>query len=228
MAVAATGAVVAVVGAISDFLGQRGQARIQNAQNYATKITNEANNQYQVSASALQNYIRTQQNNRILMAAGENYNTLGQNITRILDDSVRGRTAQRLQATEQIAQMSVMAAASGVGGSTTEMLNSTYRRAVEFSEQFSRESIKYAIRDMDQQRMNQISNAVASMDQGTSFAQLGHVVTSEQRVNPFGHIVRGIQGALPYIDTMMQNRAANKTDTTKTTSAPKTNNITLL
>lgn len=225
MAVAIVGAVVAVVGAISDFMGAKGQARIQNAQNYATRITNDANNEYRVAAAALQNFVRSQQNSRIMKAAGENYNTLGQNIVRTMDEAVRGTVAKRLQAAEVIGSMATAAAAVGVGGSTTEMLNSTFRRAVSFSESSDREKVRYVTGDMSQQRQNQISNAVAAMDQGTTFAQTQSHISFDQKVNPWGYALQGIQNALPYVSAFMDNRAAASAASTASSSSGSTAGI---
>lgn len=214
MAVAIAGVVVAAIGAISGFLGGKAQSTIQNAQNHATRITNQANNEYKVAAAALQNYIRSEQNNRLLKVAGENYNTFSQNITRTLDESVRGTSARRLQASEALGSMTAMASAAGVGGGTTEMLNSTYKRAVNFALQAEKEKVDYAVGDMNVQRSNQISNAVAQMDQGTTFAQTQGVYLADSKVNAFSYAIKGFSDALPYIDMMLQNRAAKNTTTT--------------
>lgn len=230
MAVAIVGVVVAAIGAISGFMGANAAAKIDNAKNNATRITNQANNEYRVAAAALQNYIRSEQNNRILKVAGENYNTLAENVTRTLDDSVRGSSAKRLVAAEAIGTMAAASAGAGVGGGTTEMLNSTFRRAVAFSQQADEEKVQYAVNDMQRQRTNQISNAVASMDQGTTFAQTQGVYLADTKVNAFGYALQGFANALPYIDTMMQQRAAARTaPATNTSSAPQsTNSITFL
>ena len=106
------------------------------------------------------------------------------------------------------------AAAAGVGGGTTEMLNSTFRRAVAFSEQSQKEKVDYATGDMRLQRSNQISNAVASMDQGTTFAERQSVILADKSVSPFPYLVQGIAGAVGYIDTYLQARKAAATTTT--------------
>lgn len=227
MAVAVVGAVVAVIGAISGFLGAKGQANIENAKNHATRITNKANNEFKVASTALQNYIRSEQNNRLLKLAGENYNALGQNMVRTYDDAMRGSAAKRIQAAESLGSMAAAAAAVGVGGSTTEMLNSTYRRAVNIQANYDREKLDYAVNDMAVSRSNQISNAVAQMDQGTSFAQTQGMYLADTKVSPLGFAMQGIANAMPYIDTWMQNRAA-KAQVQTTQAAPNTNSITLL
>ena len=213
---AAIGAVVsigsALFGGVSARSAAKGQLKVAKANTEAQEITRKARNQYEGAATALSNYIRSANNNQILKAAGANYNAIGQNIARVYEQSERGKLTQRVQAAETLGTIAAAAAASGVGGSTVDMINSTFKRVNTIQRGAQEDQLRYQAYDMYQARSNIMANASASMDQGTTHANMDNSTTITPYVNVpsmMGSLISGISDALPYISQAAQQWSAN-------------------
>lgn len=234
MAVAIVGAVVAIgsalFGASQQKAAAKGQLQIARANREAQEVVRKAKNEYEGAATALANYIRSANNNQLLKAAGKNYNAIGQNVARVYDQAERGKLTQRIAAAETLGTIAAAAAASGVGGTTVEMINSTFERVDSIQRQARDEQLDLQAYDMYQARSNVMANAVAQMDQGQTNANIDNNVAITPYVampSMLGAAVQGIGNAMPYISQAMQNwsarsqaSAAAGANTAATSTAP--------
>lgn len=206
------GAVVAIAstvfGAVSGSQAAKGQLQVAKANREASEVTRKARNEYEGAATALSNYIRSSNNNQLMKSAGANYNAIAQNIGRLSDQAQKGKLTDRIAATEALGSMTAAAAAIGVGGSTVDMMNSTFQRATTISNQARDEQEELRLYDLYDNKSNVMSNAVAQMDQGQSNAN----IDSNKAISPYiarpsvaGAVVSGLATALPYIQQFASN-----------------------
>lgn len=119
-------------------LGGINQYRLAKAQHKAQTIIDDANyaasetirradNEQGRAQGGLKNWMTSVSNQRMIESAGSQYNALGENIARQLDQAATGSLQRRIQASEQIGALTAQAAAAGVGGSTSALINGTLR-----------------------------------------------------------------------------------------------------
>lgn len=179
-------AAIAVVGAIVSFMGQRAQAKAQQIINRANidaeKTVRTAQNELAGANSTLANFIREENNRRAMEAAGEQFNAIGKNINRYKDDITRGNLQQKTEAAQAFGSINATAAFYGVGGSTINQINDTLRRSVAIGQEYDKGKQGLQIKDMQDQRAVQISNAVAQQDMGQHIAQIQNTIIPEPYV----------------------------------------------
>ena len=137
----------------------------------AQEIMRKAGNEVARQGASLSNHMRSVSNQRLIEAAGEQYNALGQNLGRTMDQATTGSLQRRIQAAEEAGAMTAAAATAGVGGSMVQMLNGTMRLRNAIVEQEIDKQQGYATYDQMIQRAGVMQNAYDqwdySLDEGT-------------------------------------------------------------
>lgn len=154
------------------------QYRIARAQHKANSIIDaanfeaserirEASNELGRAQGSLKNWMTSVSNQRLIRAGGEQYNALGENLARHLDQATTGSLQRRIQAAEQMGTLTAQAAAAGVGGSTTALINGTLRLRNAMVNHEIEKQQGQATYDMLAQRAGIMSNAYDSWDYST-------------------------------------------------------------
>lgn len=213
--IAAAGVVVAIGGAIMGGMAQRAAAQAQlivaKANAEAGNITRAADNEYRGAAAALTNFVRAQQNKRILDAAGEQYNAMSANIIRTMDDATSRSVTRQLQSSEALGTIAAQAAAAGVGGSSIDSINSTFQRVSDIADNAENRRDNIVLGDMSKQQNQIMENAGAQLDQNQTFANIDYSHDSAPYIpvpSMAMSLLNGLGSALPYVKQYFDNRAA--------------------
>jgi len=142
----------------------KAQKTIDDANFEASETIRKASNELGRAQGGLKNWITSVSNQRMIEAAGSEYNALGENIGRHLDQMATGSLQRRVQASEQLGALTAQAAAAGVGGATTDLINGTLRlRNLMVNHEIEKQQGQ-ATYDMLAQRAGILSNAYDSWD----------------------------------------------------------------
>ena len=210
--IAGVGIAVTIGGALMGYGAQKAAAQAQlieaKGRAEASNITMKADNEYKASSASLTNFLRAQQNKRIMEAAGNQYKAMSQNIVRVMDQATSDSVSRRLRYSEQFGQMVAAASAAGVGGGSVDAINSTMKRVQDVSEQEIKQKNKVQLGDMINQQNNIINNSVAQMDNSTTFANIDY----SKAKTPFiaqpsliGALASGVNESLPYVKQLMDH-----------------------
>jgi hypothetical protein len=150
---------------------------ISNTNADAANKVRTANNGLAAAQAAFSNLQRSIGNKSKLDAAGDRLDANAQNLIRLQDATVRGGLEQSLRESEQLGAMHAQAAAAGVGGATAAMLHNTLALSAARQKTTTETNAGYQTYDMLQQRMGLMSNMVASVDAGQSFAPIDYSVS---------------------------------------------------
>lgn len=166
---------LSVAGTIGKYQIEKGQYKAQRtldkANYYVQEVMRAAENEASRINASVGNHLRSVSNQRLIKAAGEAYNAMGENLGRALDQSVTGSLQRRVVAAEEVGAFSAANAAAGVGGSTVDMINGSIRlrNAMLESEVAKQEGL--ATYDQMQQRIGVVSNAYDQWDYTYDMAQ---------------------------------------------------------
>lgn len=159
---------LSILGGVNQYKLQRAQYKAQKTiddANYeASEMIRKASNELGRAQGGLANWMKSVSNQRMIEAAGDQYNALGENLGRILDQAATGSLQRRIQAAEQAGALTASAAAAGVGGSTVSLINGTLRlRNAMVNEEIEKQEGQ-ASYDLMAQRAGVMSNAYDSWD----------------------------------------------------------------
>ena len=174
----------------------------------AQEIMRKANNEVARQGASLSNHMRSISNQRLIAAAGEQYNALGENLGRTMDQAVTGSLQRRIQAAEEAGAMTAAAATAGVGGSMVHMLNNTMRLRNAMIEQEVNKQEGYATYDQVVQRAGVMQNAYDqwdySLDEGTQNYFQPQTPVRMKPVAPSGldQVLGMASAALPFLAGM--------------------------
>lgn len=154
----------------------KAQKTIDKANAKAANIAREGENEKRAAANALANYTKSINNQRLMRSTGEQVEALALNFGRMLDQSVKGNIADQVRASEELGRLSAQAAWSGVGGSTSAMIEQTLRlrqssQAREREVRLSQQGYEYG-----KQREQLISRTGESLDYRYELAGLDYGV----------------------------------------------------
>lgn len=174
----------------------------------AQEIMRKANNEVARQGASLSNHMRSVSNQRLVEAAGEQYNALGENLGRTLDQAATGSLQRRIQAAEEAGALTSAAATAGVGGSMVSMLNGTMRLRNAIMEQEIDKQQGYATYDQVIQRAGVMQNAYDqwdySLDEGTQnyFEAQTPVRPKPVQESGLSQILGMASAALPFLSQM--------------------------
>ena len=143
-----------------------GQAKVARAKKAAQRAENKARQ----SEATLLRWNQSLSNQRIMENAGENYNTLTENLGRTMDAHVASNVQARLAASEELGAATAAFAFAGVGGSSVDNYNQTMKTSFALSKEQSDRSYNSQTYLLNKDRGSQISDAVASMDRSVIVA----------------------------------------------------------
>lgn len=193
-------AAVGVIGGILGFLGANDQAKAQmiiaKANADAANKVRAAENEFKGASTALQNYIRAEDNKKKFEAAGEQWNVINQNVVRIQDDYVKGDVQQKLRAAEEMGSVSAAASFMGIGGSTVDTINMLVERNYTDQKIDYEQKKTYQIQDMINERNSLMEQASNATDQGTTFANMDYNKNMPEYVakpSPFTYLLNVFQ-----------------------------------
>lgn len=174
----------------------------------AQEIMRKAGNEVARQGASLSNHMRSVSNQRLIEAAGEQYNAFGQNMGRTLDQATTGSMQRRIQAAEEAGAMTAAAATAGVGGSMVQMLNGTVRLRNAVMEQEIDKQQGYATYDQVIQRAGVMQNAYDqwdySLDEGTQnyFQPQTPIRMKPSRPDGLSNLLGMASAALPFMKDM--------------------------
>src|SRR5690606_32922459 len=165
----------------------KAQKTIDDANWEASETIRKASNELGRAQGGLKNWMTSVSNQRLIEAAGDQYNALGENIARHLDQAATGSLQRRVQASEQLGALTAQAAAAGVGGSTSALINGTLRpRTATVNHEIEKQQGQ-ATYDMLAQRAGIMSNAYDSWDYTFVADTANHMAATKPiRVAPDG------------------------------------------
>lgn len=174
----------------------------------AQETMRKVNNETAREGASLSNHMRSVSNQRLIEAAGEQYNALGENLGRTLDQAVTGSLQRRIQAAEEAGAITSAAATAGVGGSMVQMLNGTTRMRNAIMEQEIDKQQGYATYDQVIQRAGVMQNAYDqwdySLDEGTQnyFQPQTPVRMKPSEPSGLSSVLGMASAALPFLSGM--------------------------
>jgi len=165
----------------------KAQKTIDDANYEASETIRKAGNELGRAQGGLKNWMTSVSNQRMIEAAGSQYNALGENIARHLDQAATGSLQRRIQASEQLGALTAQAAAAGVGGSTSSLINGTLRLRNAILNHEIEKQQGQATYDMLAQRAGILSNAYDSWDYTFVADTANHMAATKPiRVAPDG------------------------------------------
>jgi hypothetical protein len=165
----------------------KAQKTIDDANYEASETIRKASNELGRAQGGLKNWMTSVSNQRMIEAAGDQYNALGENIARHLDQAATGSLQRRVQASEQLGALTAQAAAAGVGGSTSALINGTLRLRNAMVNHEIEKQQGQATYDMLAQRAGIMSNAYDSWDYTFVADTANHMAATKPiRVAPDG------------------------------------------
>lgn len=150
------------------------QNTINNANADATNQVRKANNGFAAAQASLSNLTRSLRNNSQLDAAASQADSITENIARLTDAATQGSLDTQLRSAEQLGAVRASAAAAGVGGTTASMLQKTMQLTAARAQTQTDQRTSYQTYDMLAQRSGLLRSAVASLDEGQSFAPIDY------------------------------------------------------
>lgn len=142
----------------------KSQRILDKAEVNASNKIREANNELGNAQASLTNWMRSVSNKRLIEAAGEQYNAMGDNLSRMSQQATTGSLQRRVQAAEQMGALTAQAAAAGVGGSTVDLINGSLRlRNAMLNEEIEKQEGN-ATYDMLMQRAGVMDNGYSQWD----------------------------------------------------------------
>lgn len=140
----------------------------------AANAMRKANNGFAAAQAALSNLTRSLGNQSKLDAGAAHLDALTTNIVRLQDAATQGSLDQQLRAAEQLGAVRAAAAASGVGGTTARMLQSTMAMTAARAQTQTDQKVAYQTYDMLQQKAGLARNVIMSLDEGQTFAPIDY------------------------------------------------------
>lgn len=162
----------AIFGHFSQRRIAKAQQRFENAKAEAENTIRKASNEYKAASANLANFVRTANNQKLLDRSGEERLSFERNMTRTLDAATRGGISEQISNAEQLGQMAAVAGATGVGGSTIDMIKNTTDLAIKAKAEERDRNLSYMKFDALQNRSAIMSNAVNQMDENITFANI--------------------------------------------------------
>lgn len=129
----------------------------------AARITQRSGNAKRAAISSLEAFNQSLSNSKLLDAAGDQVNSIEENLGRNLDAAAYGKLGQRVAAAEQAGQYAASAAAAGVGGSSVDTYNRTMQLSEDMAEEQGDRQVRSMTYDAGQQAGGAISGAVDGM-----------------------------------------------------------------
>ncbi|QYD70150.1 hypothetical protein KZJ38_07540 [Paraburkholderia edwinii] len=168
------------------------QNLINNANADSANLMRKANNGFAAAQASLSNLTRSLRNNDKLDAAASQADAITTNIARLTDAAAQGSLDAQLRSAEQLGAVRAAAAAAGVGGTTASMLQKTMQLTAARAQTQADQRVAYQTYDMLAQRAGLLRSAVASLDEGQTFAPIDYntnvapLVQSPLRASQFG------------------------------------------
>jgi len=155
--------------------------RFRAAMARAERTVRNSQNVLRASVSSAAARRRSQQNQEILKAAGNEKDVLLQNVARLGNVASRGKLNSRLQAAEELGALAAAAGSAGIGGGSTSMIAST----MELRRARMEEQIAGSVGEQRDAVMKQFDNvmirAAMGMDTTTDVAGVTAVpITAQQ------------------------------------------------
>jgi ribosomal protein L17 len=168
------------------------QNTINRANADAANQIRKANNGFAAAQASLSNLTRSLRNNAKLDTAASQADAITTNIVRLTDAAAQGSLDSQLRAAEQLGAIRAAAASAGVGGTTASMLQKTMQLTSARAQTQADQRTAYQTYDMLAQRAGLLRSAVASLDEGQTFAPIDYntniapLVQSPLRASQFG------------------------------------------
>ncbi|UYA98873.1 hypothetical protein IVIADoCa7_47 [Xanthomonas phage vB_Xar_IVIA-DoCa7] len=112
------------MGSISTVLQSDNMTRVAQAEVNAKRKIQQANNNLSAKATTLNEFMRTMGNMTRMEAAGKEYNNAIENLAWETQEGGRGKLNAQLEQAEALGSLDAMAAVSGVGGSSMDLMES--------------------------------------------------------------------------------------------------------
>lgn len=161
----------------------RAQATVTRAETAANEVIREASNVREGARASLGEFIRSMNNQRIMEAAGAQYNQLGETVVRTLDQAVKGGLSRQVAAMEEVGAMAAQAAWAGVGGTTVDLIDGTLRLRNAMIEQDVARQEGYMSYDMVMQQAGIMEAGIQNLD----YSQMTAAINSQQPIAPYIH-----------------------------------------
>lgn len=164
----------------------RNQEKLAKAEMYADTVTREANNISRAAGSSLADFVRSLNNQRVSKAAGEQYNYLGENMMRVMEQSTSGTFSRRIEAAEQAGAIAAQNAWAGIGGATADMIDGTMALRDSIIDAQAEQNQNYMTYDMVRQRAGVVSSGIESLDFTQAFAGIDTKSSIQKHVHKPG------------------------------------------
>lgn len=149
---------------------------IKQAQVEASRMVQESGNERSAAEASLSNFAQALGNQRKLNAVGKNDEALQRNIAKLGESMTAGKFQDRIAAATALGEVTAMAGAAGVGGSSIE----TYKRTMMLRQAIGEESQARALGNdkinYAQRRGQALEDAVAGMNQTTYVGAMDRTV----------------------------------------------------
>lgn len=153
------------------------QGIIDRANADAANLNRDSQKRVSAAMTSLNSYTRSLNNQRAADAGGAKINALRTNVQRAMDQMATGNTQQQLQASEQMGQVSAMASAAGVGGSSVDIVKRTMTLRRNMQEQQLGQVMKATKSDFEAAQSAAIGELVGSQDMSVDIASMDYGVS---------------------------------------------------